>query len=357
MLNHKKIISVSELKEGMIAAKDIYDRKDMLLAKDNIITESVIDKINDSYVVDRVEVYIDNALHERKVNKSLSFNLKTIHEVDNLLNNFSSEIERMFESISNLKKTDIDELRAFTKNIQFQFTSTGAILKNIAFNTSREENLYRHSVNVAALSLIIGKWVGINGTELNFLIYSAALHDYGKTKLDNRIIEKNEKLTLKEYNKLKTHPILGYEFMKKFAYLDSCVSYGILMHHERMDGSGYPLGLKGDRIHKFSKIIAIADVFDEISSGKYAENIRGPFEVLDIIRQESFKRLDFKYCNMFINHIINFYIGEEAILNDNRLCKVVYINKDNLLNPILLHDGKLIDLSKEKDVYVERFVI
>lgn len=355
MLSHKKVISIKDIKVGMIAAADIYEGNNMLLAKDQQITKPVIAALKQSYVVTSVEVYIESDLPEKKVNDTLSFNLKTIDELENILNSFSVDLEKTFESISDIKQTDIEELRAFTKNIRDKFTATDAILKNIAQDRSTEENFYRHSINVAAISFILGKWLGITGKDLNFLIYAAVLHDFGKTKLDKEIVEKSTKLTSNEYKIFKTHPIIGYEVIKKFQYLDPSVGYGILMHHERMDGSGYPLGIKGDGIHKFAKIIGIADLFDEISSGRYSKDVRGPFEVLNIIKQESLKKLDYKYCNMFLNHMINFYIGEEVILSDKRLCKVVQVHMDNLLNPILLDGDVLLDLSNEKDLYVESF--
>ncbi|MFL0248351.1 HD-GYP domain-containing protein [Candidatus Clostridium stratigraminis] len=355
MPSHKKSISVSNLKVGMIAAADIYEGNNKLLAKDQPVTELVITELKQSYVINRIEVYIESDLPEKKLNNTISFNLKTIDELENILNSFSVDLEKTLDSISDVKQTDIDELRVFTKNIRDKFTATDAVLKNIAFNRSTEQSFYRHSMNVAAISFILGKWLGVTGKDLNFLIYSAVLHDFGITKLDKDIVEKGSKLDANEYKIFKTHPIIGYEFIKKFSYLDPSVGYGILMHHERMDGSGYPLGLKGDKISKFSKIIAIADLFDEISSGSYSEDIKGPFDALNIIRQESFKRLDLSYCNMFLNHMINFYIGEEVILSDKRKCKVVKVNMDDLLNPILLEGNVLLDLSKEKDIYVERF--
>jgi len=340
MSNNKKSILISDLKVGMIAAADIYEGNNMLLAKDQPVTEVIITKLRQSYVIRSVEVYIESNLPEKIVNNTLSFNLKTIDELENILNSLSVNLEKTFESLSEVKQTDIEELRAFTKNIRDKFTATDAILKNIAFKRNTEETVYRHSINVAAISFILGKWLGITGKELNFLIYSAALHDFGKTKLDKNIVEKNGKLTVSEYKAFMTHPIIGYEFIKKFSYLDQSVGYGILMHHERMDGSGYPLGLKNGKIHKFAKIIAIADLFDEISSGRYSKDINSPFEVLYVIRQESFKRLDRKYCDMFLSHMINFYIGEEITLSDKRKCKVVKLNIDDLLNPILLDSDK-----------------
>ena len=81
-------------------------------------------------------------------------------------------------------------------------------------------------------------------------------------------MKKNHLLTKSEFNMIKTHTTLGYKIIKEIAFLDKSVSYGVLMHHERLDGSGYPLGLKGEGIHPFAKIIAIADVFDAINSDR-----------------------------------------------------------------------------------------
>ncbi|XOQ59327.1 MAG: hypothetical protein ACFWUI_06260 [Clostridium sp.] len=129
------------------------------------------------------------------------------------------------------------------------------------------------------------------------------------------------------------------------------------MHHEKMDGSGYPLGITGDKIHKFAKIIAIADLFDEVNSNKYSQNISGPFEALKVIQEQSLGKLDCEYCNTFLNHVINYFIGENVLLNNKKSCKVIQININNLTQPLLLDEDGFLDLKKEKDLYVEKLVI
>jgi HD-GYP domain-containing protein (c-di-GMP phosphodiesterase class II) len=207
--------------------------------------------------------------------------------------------------------------------------STGAIIKNVVLYGSGHDSIYRHSVNVAALSSILGAWLGLDEDKVNLLTYSAILHDYGKTRIDEKVLNKAGTLTREELKLIKKHPIFGYEDMRKIQYLDSLVSNGVLMHHERLDGTGYPFGIKGDKIPSFARIIAIADVFDAVNSNRTYKMSKGPFEVLEIIQKESLGKLDYEYCQVFLNHIINYYMGESSF----------------------------IDLKKEKSLFVEELVI
>ena len=200
-------------------------------------------------------------------------------------------------------------------------------------------------------------WLGMNETQLNLLVYSAILHDCGKVKLSSDLLYKPGKLTTNEYNEVKRHSQLGYDMVKKIQYLDKSVSYGVLMHHERMDGSGYPLGIKGDKIHPFGKIIAIADVFDAINSNRGYERKKAPFEALRIVQEEGLGKLDYEYVKVFLEHIVNYYLGEEVLLNNGDRCKILQMNTNEIQRPLVLKDGDFIDLSKQKELYIEEMLL
>lgn len=352
MLWKKKLLQLNELKPGMILASDIIFENKVLLGKNMPITESSLTQLKRNYIVDKVEVYLeDNSV------EPLHFKIKPIEEVENTFNEFSSNLEEIFDKISHLKVNEIDEIRVFSKKIQEEFNSTGIVIRNIIFYGSGKNNIYRHSVNVAAISFILGKWLGLNEREINLLTYSAVLHDFGKMKLDKEILNKETELTSEEYKIFKTHPVIGYNFVKEIPYLDSSVSKGILMHHERINGSGYPLGIKGDKIHKFAKIIAIADLFDRVNSNTYSKKINGPFEALKVIQEESFEKFDHAYCSMFLNHVINYFMGENVMLNNKHRCKVIQVHINDLTKPLLLGENGFLDLKKEKDLYVKKLVI
>ncbi|KAA8674304.1 HD-GYP domain-containing protein [Clostridium sp. HV4-5-A1G] len=348
----KKLLSLDELKPGMMSSSDVIFEGKMLLAKNIIITASTINNLKQNYLVDKVEVYVKN-----DSDSPLIVETNTIQKIENDFNEFSLNLKRIFNNISELKVPEMNEIRSFSKKIQEEFKSTGIVIRNIVFYGSGKDAIYRHSINVSAISFILGKWLNLNQRDLNLLTYSAILHDFGKTKINRDILNKNGVLTSREYKIIKTHPVIGYNFIKSIPYLDPSVSYGVLMHHEKMDGSGYPLGIAGDKIHLFAKIIAIADLFDEVNSSRYYKKVRGPFEALKIIQEQSLGKLDCRYCDVFLNHIINYFMGENVLLNNGKKYKVIQVHVNDLTNPLLLDEGNFLDLKKESDLYVEKLVI
>ena len=128
------------------------------------------------------------------------------------------------------------------------------------------------------------------------------------------------------------------------------------MHHERCDGTGYPLGLKGNQIHDFAKIIAIADTFDAINSNRTYKKRKRPLEALKIIKDESLNKLDYSLCYTFLEGMANFYIGQNVLLNDKSKCKIIKMDLNNISSPLLLSEDEFIDLSKTTALYIEQIL-
>jgi HD-GYP domain-containing protein (c-di-GMP phosphodiesterase class II) len=354
MVLKSKLLTVKELKAGMIVDSDIVQDGKILVAKGVKITEPVLNKLKDNYVFNRIQVIGE---FEEDTEEPYKIKQKSIEEIEEDFTKFSSEVEDIFSNIQNIQISGMEEVREFIKTIQKEFSATSTIIKNIVLYGSGKDAIYRHSVNVAALSSILGKWIGLTDKDINLLVYSAILHDFGKTKISPDIINKVEPLFSKELKEIKTHPVIGYNFVKEIPFLDKSVSYGVLMHHERMDGSGYPLGVKAEAIHQFAKIIAIADVFDAINSDRVFKKSKKPFEALEIIHKESLGRLDYEYCKIFLSHIVNYYMGENVLLNNNMVCKIIQIDVNDIEKPLLLGDSGFVDLKKQKDLFVEKLVL
>ncbi len=134
-----------------------------------------------------------------------------------------------------------------------------------------------HSERVTRYATAIGKQMGLSNQEMKNLRLSALLHDVGKIGISESVLDKNGKLTEEEYAKIKEHPVIGAEIVGKIAN-SSAIVPGILEHHERYDGKGYPHGKKGEEISLFGRIIAIADTFDAMTSTRsYRKAL--PFQV------------------------------------------------------------------------------
>lgn len=124
---------------------------------------------------------------------------------------------------------------------------------------------FHHAINVCLLAMSVGRYHGLDKSQLEELGLAAILHDIGKIKIPHYIWTMPGKPDDEEWALIKRHPLIGYEMVQDLA-MPSDVCLGILHHHERLNGSGYPFGLKDDEIHQYGKIIAIADVYDAMRS-------------------------------------------------------------------------------------------
>lgn len=341
----KKFINVSDLEVGMIISNEIIYNDSILVGKNVVLTESMLTKLNNSYIQEKVAIFVSENENTKEI--------EALKAVDKSFNDISKDIENIFRNNSTLNLEKINEINEFSKKLESIIKLNTSMLKNIIIKGSEDDCIYRHSVNVAALSYLIGKWCGYDEKDLNKLISASMLHDFGKSKIDQNILNKKTHLTKEEFEVIKTHPKISYDEIKKIPYISKDVLYGVLMHHERCDGSGYPLGLKGPQISDYAKIIAIADVFDAINSNRLHKEKRKPFETLKLIKEESIKgKLDFSICNKFLDGLANFYVGQDVLLNNKTECKIIQMNMNEIDKPLLLGSINFIDLSKEKDLFI-----
>lgn len=221
-------------------------------------------------------------------------------------------------------------------------------------NSVKDKNsyLYSHPVNVAFLSLVLGKWLKLDYLKLENLVRIGLLHDIGKAKIKDSLLNKSETLTLEDMEKLKSHPVISYKIIDSAKIFDQEVLQGVVFHHERMDGTGYPLGLKKEKINLVTRIIAIADTFDAITATKTYRKKKSPLQAIEEIEANSFNQLDPYICKIFINKLIDFYSGREVLLSNELVGNIVSINPIKISKPIVSCENVYIDLSIEKEVEV-----
>jgi len=355
MEKNTKRLNFNQLEEGMIVAKNLEQNGRILLKKDNPITKQVIEKLQRQYFIGVVEVY-SGKLEKKKTEAEIKREQEH-KKIEEDFKEVSFKLQKTFRQIVSEDGIAMNEIREFSQKIQNELSFNSMILKNIVLYGSGTDSIYRHGVNVAALSALLGKWLGFEKSQLNLLVYSAILHDFGKTKIDRDILKKEAQLSKNEFSHIKTHANAGYQIIKQIQFLDKSVSYGVLMHHEREDGSGYPLGLKAEAIHPFAKIIAIADVFDAINSDRGYKKKKPPFEALQIVKNESLGKLNYEYAKIFLEHVIDYYTGEEVLLNTDERCKIIQMNVNNLDRPLVMNNGEFVNLEKEKNLYIKEILL
>lgn len=217
------------------------------------------------------------------------------------------------------------------------------------------DSTYAHSLNVAIISRIIGKWLHFSNEELDTLTLAGLLHDIGKTKIPDEVLNKDGKLTDEEFQMIRNHPKYGYDILKSQP-LNSHFKKAALMHHERCDGSGYPMGLTMEEIDDYALIIAIADVYDAMTAARSYRAPLCPFEVIAEFEKDGLQKYKPKYILTFLENIANAYQNNRVMLSDGTSARIVLLNHRRLSKPLVqLDDGACIDLEKSP-LYIKAII-
>jgi HD-GYP domain-containing protein (c-di-GMP phosphodiesterase class II) len=345
-----KNISIYDLTPNMILSESLVLNGLTLVTKEVPLNDSMIKKILEFYPSNTISIY--ESVEETIESALQDLRHQNLIQTENTLSGFSNTIDNFLSKIEGNSGPDLTDIRTMSKEILDSFNDYGSILKSITNSRNIDEYLMRHCVNVALLSSMLGTWLNFSKTDLTLLTYTAFLHDIGKTKVNSNVLNKSSKLTKSELEEVKKHSIYSYELVKNIPFLDNSVSLGVLMHHERLDGSGYPLGLKEDKISTFAKIIGITDIFDAMTSDRTYSKRQNPFKVLEIMQHDCMGLLDYNYLSTFIKQMANYYTGEMVNLSDGSIGKIVKIDLNNISRPLISVNSNFIDLNKEKDLFI-----
>jgi HD-GYP domain-containing protein (c-di-GMP phosphodiesterase class II) len=190
----------------------------------------------------------------------------------------SEELERFVED---LKRAAEENRALFMGSIQML---AGAVDEKDPYTRG-------HSDRVTRYSMLIAKEMKLDNTFMETLQVSAQLHDVGKIGIEDHILKKPGALTEEEFEVMKTHTTKGANILRPVTQLAEMLP-GIELHHEALDGRGYPYGLKGDQIPLLARVIAVADTFDALTTNRPYQQAHTPEQALQIIRNLAGKRLD-----------------------------------------------------------------
>ncbi|NOV00231.1 HD-GYP domain-containing protein [Paenibacillus planticolens] len=263
----------------------------------------------------------------------------------------------LFELVETQKKIPLFEIKNQLIPIVQQAAEHSDLFEIFEAIKAKDEYTHQHNVGVGILSTLIGKWLQMNDQEVALLTLAATLHDIGKVKIPQDILRKPGKLTKEEFDEMKQHTVRGYNLLRETKGLNYKVSLVALQHHERLDGSGYPMGLKDSQIDRFSRIVAVADVFHAMSSKRPHQDMMPFYEVVRQMREGLFGELDPHIVSVFLTNMIRGLVGRKVKLTDGRWADVVYINPTDDTNPLVKIDDTFVDLSRERHIHIKEVVV
>lgn len=366
MVNYRKRrISVSKLQSGMTIADDVTNTSGMvLIPKETIIEEKYLFRLK-LYQIGSVtiieEIVEDPVTKEEVVKKATnktSFDTaykKAFIKFKDQYYEKEEMLKTQIELIGKGEPVNITNLLSISNSLMDSLRTRSDLFNFLYHLKSSDDYTYTHSINVSLLCNVFGNWLHLTNAQIENLTVAGLLHDLGKLQVDKDILTKPGKLTTEEFDEMKKHPQLGFNLIKD-QHISKDIKEGALMHHEKIDGSGYPLGLKGDDIHPFGKIVAIADIYDAMTSNRSYHKKFSPFRVITMFEQESYGLLDTKFLFVFLENIAHNYLGKMVKLSSGEIAKIVFIHNNSPSRPIVQVDNAMIDLLFEPTLTIDEIV-
>lgn len=272
-------------------------------------------------------------------------------------------VKNIMSEFSVKNSVNVDIVKSAINKIVDELLANRNVLVNLSDLKSVDGYTYEHSVNVCVLSLVMGMSLKYSNDKLRDLGVGALLHDIGKLRIPEEILKKPSGLTVEEFEEVKKHTIYGYEILKGIDGLSKLSAYIALGHHERFDGSGYPMHLKGRDINQCARIVAVADVFDALSSDRVYRKKLPPQEVYEYITAMGMHYFDQEIVNEFIDCVAIYPNGTGVILNTGERGIVVSNSRSLPTRPVIrvvydednkkLKEYYEIDLTKALNVFIQ----
>ncbi len=347
-----KAISVSKLQPGMELARTVVnDEMVVILSENTLLTKAHITRLS---FLNIPSVYI-------KDEYELSPNYQSVMALFNRGNAFATEYKEVLREVNSI-------IDATTKTGKVPVAQSQKLVKGSLAPMSRDsgaidylyglnhmaDDLYNHSMRVAILAGVIGKWLYKKPEEINDLIMAGFLHDIGKTKFPPRLQSRRiESLKGEDLVQYMEHTMEGSNILNTDSRIPECVKLTALQHHEAMDGTGFPLGSSGEEIHEYARIVAIADLYDNITTEREGFVRQTPFAAIAKITEDMYTKLDPAICVTILKRIKDAFLGSTVMLSNGLTGTIVNYPNDFAVHPLVRIDqDNIIDLNQHKDLSI-----
>ena len=350
-----KTISRMELQEGMELAEPVEAAGKVIYNAGTKVTQAVISKLS-HYDVIAVTIMEDvdyATTHNERIQFDEDFrNFR--QKYNDCLSRYKgvmlSYLGTKF-SIPSQNLIDIYEDCYSTVKNEKQLLD---FMYNLAPN--EDELTYTQSFNAALLCGAFGNWLTLSDDKKRMLILCGFYYDIGKWKIPSEILWKPGKLSEQEYALVKQHTLLGYQLVKHDTALPEDIKRCILMHHEKMDGSGYPCNLKGDKINIYARYLAIVDTYIAMASARTFRLALTPLQIIGAFEKDM-QKYDTTILMPLIERISDAQIGTTVQLNDGTDWEVMLINKNNYSRPMLRNAGNIIvNMAERPDLEILKII-
>ena len=351
----RRLVRTRQLQPGMKIDQAVVDKSGRnLVQRGSILDNYVIDSLLKMGVM---MVYIQSGEEtagdiEKSISPQARKQIERLHTDDRSKVELSDSVKtRVAEGIQFIySNTESKELADATNNIASNLmnaiNSTDAIAVDISALKTSDEYTFKHSVDVATMSMILAKQQGLSQKQIYEIGVAGLLHDIGKTKISLDILNKPARLTDEEFAVMKQHPVFGYRMIKDRDEFSNEICMAVLQHHEKMNSKGYPVGFPSDKITQYARILTIADIYDALVTERPYKSAFSQREAVEMIMSMT-GELDLTAMKSFLESMILYPVDVE--LSNGEKAKVVKNNPHYILRPTVvgIKSGRVYDLSMD----------
>lgn len=374
---HKSMgnMSVLSLKPGVKLLKDVYTPMGSLLFnKDKVLMPRDLD-ILAAFLVENVEVdetgigatstrgEQSNKEKKEVAKKPLDNAPASVREQVSAINtsSFIEEYEKMVKLIKNSYPSvlaagiPIYEIRNQLESLIYYLKDYDLLSfsPRIVFD---HDYVHHNAVLCALTSYKLAQWSGLPQKDWMQAAFAGLFHDIGNVKIDPTILYKPTSLTISEIEEMREHTKYGYQILKNVTAINDGVRLAALQHHEKVDGTGYPMRVELTKIHIYARIVGIADIYHAMTLNKAYRKGQSPYLVLEQIHTESFGKLDPELVLTFIRKVTEFHNGKMVRLSSDQIGEIVFSNDNNPTRPMVSVNGDIINLEQKRHLYIEEII-
>lgn len=354
-----KRLSTLQLIPGMIVAENVFNfHQQLVIAKDTVLTDKLITKL-DLYGI--LSIYVDDTIPAENLLpnvppiQSYSERIRKSPDFQQFKQEYTIGVESFREAMNQVVEKniqlDVDTLLNNALSMIMNRQGQIGILDMLLNMRDYDDSTYTHCMNVALICNVLATWLDFSSDEVELATACGLFHDIGKLLVPHDIIAKPGKLSADEYAQIQKHPVSGYQLLMSQP-MNNHVRFAALMHHERNDGTGYPMHLVGNQIDKFARIVAIADVYEAMTAARVYRGPLCPFRVIEIFEADGFQKYDVMYLLTFLENVVNTYIRNRCLLSDGREGDIIYINKEKLSRPVVQCGQDYVNLAEYPDLSI-----
>ncbi len=265
---------------------------------------------------------------------------------ESVRNRVAQGIQYLYQDTQSADFTDAT--RSITNDLMKSISDNDAIAVDISELKVSDEYTFKHSVDVATMSMIVAKKYGLSNQQVSEIGVAGLLHDIGKSKIPNEVLNKAGRLTDEEFDLMRQHSVLGYRILDDKQDLSKEIKMGVLQHHEKINGKGYPMKVTGDKISLFARIISVSDIYDALVTERPYKKPFSPRDAVEMIMSMT-EELDINAMKCFMESVILYPVGTIVALSNGESARVIENVSHTVLRPKVMEikTGKIYDLAND----------